>query len=67
MLSKLMSIRRPFFADSQFERAEMKAQRLLGWRAEAYMKDVVAMIVKAELELQGRRASDKRNVDDTGP
>jgi GDPmannose 4,6-dehydratase len=43
-----------------------KAQRLLGWKAEAQMKEVVAMMVKAELETEGRRASDRRNVDATG-
>jgi GDPmannose 4,6-dehydratase len=42
-----------------------KAQRLLGWKAEAHMKDVIAMMVKAELDTQGRRASDWRNVDTT--
>ena len=40
-----------------------KAQRLLGWKAQAHMNDVIALMVKAELETQGRRATDRRNVD----
>jgi len=40
-----------------------KAHRLLGWKAEAHMKEVIAMMIKAELELQGRRASDKLNIE----
>ena len=40
-----------------------KALRLLGWKAEAHMKDVIAMKVKAELETHGRRASDRQKAD----
>jgi GDPmannose 4,6-dehydratase len=32
-----------------------KAERLLGWKAKAHMKDVIAMMVKAELEEPERR------------
>jgi GDPmannose 4,6-dehydratase len=32
-----------------------KAERVLGWKAQAHMKDVVAMMVKAELEEPERR------------
>jgi GDPmannose 4,6-dehydratase len=32
-----------------------KAERVLGWKAKAHMKDVVAMMVKAELEEPERR------------
>jgi GDPmannose 4,6-dehydratase len=42
-----------------------KAERVLGWKAQARMKDVIAMMVKAELETQARRASDRRSVDAT--
>jgi GDPmannose 4,6-dehydratase len=31
-----------------------KAQRLLGWKAEAHMKDAIGMMLKAELETHGR-------------
>jgi GDPmannose 4,6-dehydratase len=34
-----------------------KAERLLGWKAKAHMKDVIAMMVKAELEEPERRRS----------
>jgi GDPmannose 4,6-dehydratase len=40
-----------------------KAERLLGWKAEAHMRDVIAMMVKAESDVQGRRAGDRPNVD----
>ena len=40
-----------------------KAERLLGWKAEAHMKEVIAKMVEAESDLQGRRASDRLNVD----
>jgi GDPmannose 4,6-dehydratase len=40
-----------------------KAERLLGWKAKAHMKDVVALMMKAETGMQDRRASDRRNVD----
>jgi GDPmannose 4,6-dehydratase len=42
-----------------------KAERLLGWKANAHMKEVIALMVKAEMELEGRRASDRRIVDPT--
>jgi GDP-D-mannose dehydratase len=32
-----------------------KAERLLGWKPQFHMKDVIAMMVKAELEEQERR------------
>jgi GDPmannose 4,6-dehydratase len=44
-----------------------KAERVLGWKAQAHMKDVVAMMVKAELEVKGRRADDKLSVEGTQP
>jgi GDPmannose 4,6-dehydratase len=31
-----------------------KAQRLLGWKAEAHIKDAIGMMLKAELETHGR-------------
>jgi GDPmannose 4,6-dehydratase len=40
-----------------------KAERLLGWKAKAHMKEVIELMVKAEMELQGRRASDWQSVD----
>jgi GDPmannose 4,6-dehydratase len=40
-----------------------KAERLLGWKAKAHMSDVIRLMVRAELELEGRRASDKQSVD----
>jgi len=40
-----------------------KAERLLGWKAKAHMKEVIEMMVRAELEIQGRRAGDKWNTD----
>jgi GDP-D-mannose dehydratase len=40
-----------------------KAQHLLGWAAEARMKGVMATMVKAKFEMQGRRVSDKQNLN----
>jgi GDPmannose 4,6-dehydratase len=40
-----------------------KAERLLGWKAKAHMKEVIELMIKAEMELEGRRASDKQSVD----
>lgn len=39
-----------------------KAKRLLGWEASAHMKDVIVNMVQAEMETEGRRASDKQNL-----
>lgn len=40
-----------------------KAEQLLGWKAKAHMKEVIELMVKAELEVEGRRASDQQTVD----
>jgi GDPmannose 4,6-dehydratase len=40
-----------------------KAERLLSWKAETHMKGVIAMMIKAEIETHGRRATDRRNID----
>jgi GDPmannose 4,6-dehydratase len=40
-----------------------KAERLLGWKAKAHMREVIAKMVEAESDMQGRRASDRLNVD----
>jgi GDPmannose 4,6-dehydratase len=40
-----------------------KAQRLLGWEAKAHMRDVIAMMIRAEMETRGRRASDALDAD----
>jgi GDPmannose 4,6-dehydratase len=42
-----------------------KAERLLGWKAKAHMKEVIALMVKAEMEREGRRESDRPIVDPT--
>jgi GDPmannose 4,6-dehydratase len=42
-----------------------KAERLLGWKARAHMRQVVKLMVSAEMEMEGRRASDKKSVDAT--
>lgn len=36
-----------------------KAKRLLGWKAQAQMKDVIERMVRAESESEGRRATDR--------
>jgi len=40
-----------------------KAERLLGWKAKAHMKEVIELMVKAEMEWEGRRATDRQSVD----
>ena len=40
-----------------------KAQQILGWTAQARMREVIASMVKAELEMRGRRTTDRQNVD----
>jgi GDPmannose 4,6-dehydratase len=40
-----------------------KAERLLGWKAQAQMKEVISRMVRTELETEARRASDRKNVD----
>lgn len=40
-----------------------KAKRILGWKAQAQMKDVIARMVKAETDNLGRRATDRGGAD----
>jgi GDPmannose 4,6-dehydratase len=40
-----------------------KAERLLGWKAKAHMREVIQLMVQSERNLEGRRASDKVGVD----
>ena len=42
-----------------------KAARLLGWTAKTHMEDVIRLMIAGELELEGRRAGDKLQVDAT--
>ena len=42
-----------------------KAAQLLGWTARTHMEGVIRLMIAAELEFEGRRAADKREVDAT--
>ena len=42
-----------------------KAERVLGWKAQAHMREVIARMVKGELEILGRRAGDRPTVGES--